>query len=81
MAESTDYVPEAQDVDRSKMTISDEVAIQIIGMHKWYGDFHVLKDINLSVKRGERIVICGPSGSGKSTFPVTPFGVRIFAAP
>ncbi|MGJ3258833.1 MAG: amino acid ABC transporter ATP-binding protein [Rhodospirillales bacterium] len=36
-------------------------------MHKWYGDFHVLKDINLHVKKGERIVICGPSGSGKST--------------
>ncbi|TIV88240.1 MAG: amino acid ABC transporter ATP-binding protein, partial [Mesorhizobium sp.] len=37
------------------------------GMHKWYGEFHVLKDINLKVMRGERIVICGPSGSGKST--------------
>ncbi|MDH3232827.1 MAG: amino acid ABC transporter ATP-binding protein [Alphaproteobacteria bacterium] len=36
-------------------------------MHKWYGEFHVLKDINLTVYRGERIVICGPSGSGKST--------------
>jgi general L-amino acid transport system ATP-binding protein len=46
---------------------SDQELIQIIGMHKWYGDFHVLKDINLHVKRGERIVICGPSGSGKST--------------
>jgi general L-amino acid transport system ATP-binding protein len=42
-------------------------AIQIIGMHKWYGDFHVLKDINLTVEKGERIVVCGPSGSGKST--------------
>jgi len=41
--------------------------IRIIDMHKWYGDFHVLSDINLSVERGERIVICGPSGSGKST--------------
>jgi len=41
--------------------------IKINGMHKWYGEFHVLKDINLNVKRGERIVICGPSGSGKST--------------
>ena len=38
-----------------------------IGVHKWFGDFHVLRDINLRVTRGERIVICGPSGSGKST--------------
>ena len=52
---------------QSGMQISEEVAIQIIGMHKWYGQFHVLKDINLTVYRGERIVICGPSGSGKST--------------
>ena len=44
-----------------------EPIIQITGMHKWYGDFHVLADINLSVNKGERIVICGPSGSGKST--------------
>lgn len=41
--------------------------IELIGMHKWYGDFHVLQDINLQVSNGERIVICGPSGSGKST--------------
>ncbi|MGE0084379.1 MAG: amino acid ABC transporter ATP-binding protein [Desulfococcaceae bacterium] len=41
--------------------------IQIIGMHKWYGEFHVLKDINLAVHQRERIVVCGPSGSGKST--------------
>ncbi|MDO6459489.1 amino acid ABC transporter ATP-binding protein [Granulosicoccaceae sp. 1_MG-2023] len=46
---------------------SDEVAIAISGMNKWYGQFHVLRDINLSVRRGERIVVCGPSGSGKST--------------
>ena len=45
----------------------NEVAIQMVGVHKWYGEFHVLKDINLTVQRGERIVICGPSGSGKST--------------
>jgi len=44
----------------------DEI-IQIVAMHKWYGEFHVLKDINLSVKARERIVVCGPSGSGKST--------------
>nr|WP_211223089.1 amino acid ABC transporter ATP-binding protein [Leucothrix mucor] len=41
--------------------------IRMINLNKWYGDFHVLKDINLDVKQGERIVICGPSGSGKST--------------
>jgi general L-amino acid transport system ATP-binding protein len=51
----------------AKMKVSDEVAIDIIGMNKWYGDFHVLRDINLTVYQGERIVICGPSGSGKST--------------
>jgi len=41
--------------------------ITIENMHKWYGEFHVLKDVNLTVSKGERIVICGPSGSGKST--------------
>ena len=46
---------------------SSESTISIRGMHKWFGEFHVLKDINLEVGRGERIVICGPSGSGKST--------------
>ena len=45
----------------------DEIAIELSDVHKWYGEFHVLKGINLSVARGERIVICGPSGSGKST--------------
>ena len=52
---------------RKAMEISDEVAIQISAMNKWFGSFHVLRDINLTVHRGERIVICGPSGSGKST--------------
>jgi len=53
---------------RSTMQISEtDVAVEITDMHKWYGDFHVLKDINLKVMRGERIVIAGPSGSGKST--------------
>ena len=47
--------------------LKTDVAVDIAGMHKWYGDFHVLRDINLRVMRGERIVICGPSGSGKST--------------
>ena len=44
-----------------------DIAVELIGMNKWYGDFHVLRDINLKVMGGERIVICGPSGSGKST--------------
>jgi general L-amino acid transport system ATP-binding protein len=49
------------------LKVSDEVAVQITAMNKWYGTFHVLRDINMTVRRGERIVICGPSGSGKST--------------
>ena len=53
-------MPEASDQ-------SDVPAITMSGVNKWYGDFHVLTDIDLSVRRGERIVICGPSGSGKST--------------
>ena len=56
-----------RNVDRSQMQVSDEVAIDIHNMNKWYGNFHVLRDINLTVHRGERIVIAGPSGSGKST--------------
>ena len=50
-----------------EMTVSEDVMIQMINVHKWYGEFHVLKDINLTVNKGESIVICGPSGSGKST--------------
>ncbi|NOR50933.1 MAG: ATP-binding cassette domain-containing protein, partial [Desulfuromonadales bacterium] len=46
---------------------SSEVIIEFENVNKWYSDFHVLKDINLRVHEGERIVICGPSGSGKST--------------
>ena len=49
------------------LKVSNEVAISIENMNKWYGDFHVLRDIDLKVMRGERIVIAGPSGSGKST--------------
>jgi len=56
-----------QPIDTSKMKVSDEVAVDLIGVNKWYADFHVLKDINLRVMKGERIVIAGPSGSGKST--------------
>jgi len=46
---------------------ADQSMIEFRGVHKWYGDFHVLKEINLVVRRGERVVVCGPSGSGKST--------------
>ncbi|MEJ2316487.1 MAG: amino acid ABC transporter ATP-binding protein [Gammaproteobacteria bacterium] len=53
----------AEDVAKT----NERMAVEIIGMHKWYGEFHVLKNINLEVKPGERIVVCGPSGSGKST--------------
>jgi len=47
--------------------LESDPIVEIMEMHKWFGDFHVLKDINLTVHKGERIIICGPSGSGKST--------------
>ena len=47
--------------------VTNEQAIVISEMNKWFGDFHVLRDINLTVGRGERVVVCGPTGSGKST--------------
>ncbi len=46
---------------------SEEVVVEMIDLHKWFGDFHVLRGINLTVHKQERIVVCGPSGSGKST--------------
>ena len=58
---------QARELGKTKDTITDEVAIHISDMNKWFGNFHVLRDINLEVRRGERIVVCGPSGSGKST--------------
>ena len=66
MSEANTSLQDRQ-IDRSQMKVSDEIAIEITGMNKWYGTFHVLRDINLTVNRGERIVVCGPSGSGKST--------------
>jgi general L-amino acid transport system ATP-binding protein len=48
-------------------SLNTSVAVEMIGVNKWYGEFHVLRDINLKVARGEKLVICGPSGSGKST--------------
>jgi general L-amino acid transport system ATP-binding protein len=53
--------------NRPENTADNTPIIAIENMHKWFGDFHVLKDVNLTVQKGERIVICGPSGSGKST--------------
>jgi general L-amino acid transport system ATP-binding protein len=51
----------------NKRALGDTIMIEMQDVNKWYGEFHVLKDINLSVRQGERIVLCGPSGSGKST--------------
>ena len=65
MSESTAFESNS-DVVTSTMDESKRI-IQIKHMHKWFGDFHVLRDINLEIAVGERIVICGPSGSGKST--------------
>jgi general L-amino acid transport system ATP-binding protein len=53
--------------EREHASLPGEKIIEIIEMHKWFGEFHVLNNINLTVKKQERIVICGPSGSGKST--------------
>jgi general L-amino acid transport system ATP-binding protein len=66
-ASALELPEEVRAVDRRNMKVSDQVAIEIVGMNKWYGEFHVLKNIDLTVYKGERIVICGPSGSGKST--------------
>ena len=64
MTETAAPAPEA----RSGARLSNApVAVELAGVNKWYGEFHVLRDVNLTVRRGERIVICGPSGSGKST--------------
>jgi len=52
---------------KNEETKTDSDMIVIDKLNKWYGDFHVLRDVNLNVSQGERIVICGPSGSGKST--------------
>ncbi len=53
--------------EQAESQMRDEDVIVIKDLNKWYGNFHVLKNINLQVKKGERIVVCGPSGSGKST--------------
>ncbi|MFK7902736.1 MAG: amino acid ABC transporter ATP-binding protein [Nitratireductor sp.] len=51
----------------TKRQLTGESAVELQKLNKWYGDFHVLRDIDLTVRKGERIVVCGPSGSGKST--------------
>ncbi len=57
----------AQDTHQALVETDAPIMIEMIDVHKWFGQFHVLKGINLTVKQGERIVLCGPSGSGKST--------------
>ena len=58
----------AQSMQNGPMSMSEtDVAVELKDVNKWFGDFHVLRDINLKVMRGERVVIAGPSGSGKST--------------
>ena len=56
-----------QPSQNDKGALTGDAIIEIVEMHKWFGEFHVLQDINLTVQKQERIVICGPSGSGKST--------------
>ncbi|MDD7971497.1 amino acid ABC transporter ATP-binding protein, partial [Roseinatronobacter sp. HJB301] len=53
MTETTIEIPVDRAIDTSQMQISDEIAIQITAMNKWYGTFHVLRDINMTVNRGE----------------------------
>jgi general L-amino acid transport system ATP-binding protein len=65
---STQNVVSAQELPHVDAHVDrTAAAVEMVDVNKWYGDFHVLRDINLKVMRGERIVICGPSGSGKST--------------
>jgi general L-amino acid transport system ATP-binding protein len=67
MSDAAVGAEELRPVNTAAMRVSDELAIEIVGMNKWFGQFHVLRDIDLTVYKGERIVVCGPSGSGKST--------------
>ncbi len=57
----------ASAISRTETEARRRLAVEMIDVNKWFGDFHVLRDVNLAVAQGERIVICGPSGSGKST--------------
>jgi general L-amino acid transport system ATP-binding protein len=63
----TENVVTAEDIRHVDPHVEAAIAVEMDAVNKWYGDFHVLINIDLTVQRGERIVICGPSGSGKST--------------
>ena len=67
MPVSTENTTETAMTQGSALNADSPVVIDIRGLNKWYDQFHVLKDINLQIRHGERVVICGPSGSGKST--------------
>jgi general L-amino acid transport system ATP-binding protein len=60
-------VTEASRVEANPARVGGEIAVAIKGLNKWFGEFQVLRDVDLTLRRGERIVVCGPSGSGKST--------------
>ena len=67
MVETTTETTEAETPGQLASAASSDVIILLNHVNKWFGEFHVLRDINLSITQGERIVVCGPSGSGKST--------------
>ena len=67
MAMAETKMTDARPAALKQTSLNTATAVEMIGVNKWYGEFHVLRDINLDVKEGEKIVVCGPSGSGKST--------------
>jgi general L-amino acid transport system ATP-binding protein len=69
---------EAVDAGVAPSQMSRETAVEIRGLNKWFGEFQVLRDVDLTLRRGERIVVCGPSGSGKSTLIRCINGLEVF---